>query len=348
MATAEAGATAQPEAESQFGFRNIIGNSPALREALTLAERVASARRTTVLLIGETGTGKELFARGIHYAGVSADEPFVAINCAAIPENLLESELFGHEKGAFSGAHARKQGLLELAGAGTLFLDEIHHLPRQLQPKLLRALESRQVRRLGGLAEQPIECRIIAASGPLLEQIVATGEFREDLYYRLNVFSIGLPPLRERLEDVEAIARHYLQEQTREYQQPKRFADDAIASLLVHRWPGNIRELKNVVERAAILSAESVVVRAEHLMIQRRTTQQAVVEHGVGEIRIPRTGKLLEEIEREAVALTLRITNGNQAAAARLLGISRPTLAKKMSAPAGGVAASISPKEAVS
>jgi two-component system nitrogen regulation response regulator GlnG len=253
---------------------------------------------------------------------------------AAIPRDLIESELFGHERGAFTGAQTRKQGLLELAGNGTLFLDEVHHLPRQLQPKLLRALESRLVRRLGGLDEFSIECRIIAASSPLLEQVVGSGEFREDLYYRLNVFSITLPPLRERLDDVERLARHFLAEETREYQQPKRFADDAVAALLVHRWPGNVRELKNVIERAAILSAESPVVRAEHLMIQRRTTRKVeAVDMGIGEIRIPREGKLLEEIEREAVALTLKLTNGNQAAAARMLGISRPTLAKKMPRP---------------
>jgi transcriptional regulator with PAS, ATPase and Fis domain len=295
-----------------------------------MASRVASTRRTTILLIGETGTGKELFARGIHYAGISADEPFVAINCAAIPEALLESELFGHERGAFTGAHSRKQGLLELAGSGTLFLDEVHHLPRPLQPKLLRALESRRVRRLGGLEEFSIECRIIAAGSPLLEQVVAGGEFREDLYYRLNVFSITLPPLRERPEDIEVTARHFLAEETRENQQPKRLTEDAIQALLVHRWPGNVRELKNVVERAAILSGDSQMVRAEHLMIQRRTARAVAPDDSVGEIKMPRSGKLLEDIEKEAVTLTLKITNGNQAAAARLLGISRPTLAKKM------------------
>jgi two-component system NtrC family response regulator len=334
LALAEVGFRDPSNPGRAFGFQNVVGDSPSLNEAVRLAERVAGTRRTTVLLIGETGTGKELFARGIHYAGGTANEPFVAINCAAIPENLLESELFGHERGAFTGAQNRKQGLLELAGNGTLFLDEVHHLPRQLQPKLLRALESRLVRRLGGLDEFSIDCRIIAASSPLLEQVVATGEFREDLYYRLNVFSITLPPLRERLDDVEKIARHFLAEETREYQQPKRFSDDAIAALLVHRWPGNVRELKNVVERAAILSAESPVVRAEHLMIQRRTVRKVEPEaSSIGDIRIPREGKLLEDIEREAVAITLKITNGNQAAAARLLGISRPTLAKKMPRP---------------
>jgi transcriptional regulator with PAS, ATPase and Fis domain len=190
------------------------------------------------------------------------------------------------------------------------------------------------VRPLGGLVEIPIDCRIIAAASPLLEQVVASGEFREDLYYRLNVFSLTLPPLRERPGDIEIIARHFLAHESRDHKRPKHFSDDAIAALLVHRWPGNVRELKNVVERAAILCADSPVVRAEHLMIQRRTPHRAVsdepIVESVGEIRIPRAGKLLEDIEREAVALTLQATGGNQAAAARLLGISRPTLAKKM------------------
>jgi transcriptional regulator with PAS, ATPase and Fis domain len=334
---AEAGVEDAELSDHVIGFENVVGESEALREAVRLATRVAAARRTTVLLIGETGTGKELFARGIHYASCSASEPFVAINCAAIPDSLLESELFGHEKGAFTGAHARKQGLLELAGSGALFLDEVHHLPPMLQPKLLRALESRQVRPLGGLVEIPIDCRIIAAASPLLEQVVASGEFREDLYYRLNVFSLTLPPLRERPGDIEIIARHFLAHETRDRQRPKTFSDDAIAALLVHRWPGNVRELKNVVERAAILCGESPVVRAEHLMIQRRTARVAASSDAkadsIGEIQIPPGGKLLEDIEREAVALTLQLTGGNQAAAARLLGISRPTLAKKIVRP---------------
>jgi transcriptional regulator with PAS, ATPase and Fis domain len=298
-----------------------------LRRAIELATRVAATRRTTVMLIGETGTGKELFARGVHYAGATASDPFVAINCAAIPESLLESELFGHERGSFTGAVETKQGLLELAGNGTLFLDEVHHLPTLLQPKLLRALESRLVRRVGGLTEIPIECRIIAAASPLLEQVVANGEFREDLYYRLNVFAITLPPLRERMEDVPIIARHFLSVEQRDHEQVKYFADDALVALQVHRWPGNVRELKNIVERAAILSGDSAEVRAEHLMIQRRTTRTP--EERVGEILIPPEGKTMDDVQREAVVITLRLTQGNRAAAARLLGISRPTLAKR-------------------
>jgi transcriptional regulator with PAS, ATPase and Fis domain len=322
-----------PVGEPDFGFRNIIGRSPAIREAVDLARRVSAARRTTVLLSGETGTGKELFARGIHYSSAAAHEPFVAINCAAIPEALLESELFGHEKGSFTGAVARKQGLLELAGSGTIFLDEVHHLPHPLQPKLLRALESRSVRRLGGFEEIRIECRVIAAASHLLEQVVASGEFREDLFYRLNVFSISIPPLRQRIEDIEPIATHFLDGETREYQGRRRFAPEAIDAMRLHRWPGNVRELKNVVERAAILAGDSAVIRPEHLMMQRRTTGRPAASSadGADMIRIPKGGMSLAEIEREAVRITLEMTGGNQAAAARVLQISRPTLAKKMS-----------------
>jgi two-component system response regulator AtoC len=331
VANADAGTAPMLGTSPDFGFKNIIGRSRPILDAVDLARRVAAARRTTVLLIGETGTGKELFARGIHYSSAAAHEPFVAINCAAIPESLLESELFGHEKGAFTGAHARKHGLLELAGSGTIFLDEIHQMPQPLQPKLLRALESRAVRRVGGLEEIAVECRIIAAASTMLEQVVATGEFREDLFYRLNVFSINIPPLRERTEDIQLIAGHFLAAETLEYQAPRRFSEEAVEAMAAHRWPGNVRELKNVVERAAILAGDATIVRPEHLMIQRRSAARTTPSpEGGGEIRIPKQGVSLAEIEREAVRITLQMTGGNQAAAARILRISRPTLAKKM------------------
>jgi len=317
-----------PSMSSDFGFQNIIGNSPAITEALQLARRVAGAPRTTVLLLGETGSGKELFARGIHYAGPSSEQPFVAVNCAAIPETLLESELFGHERGAFTDAQKRKSGLFELAGTGTLFLDEIHHMPVGLQPKLLRVLESRRVRLLGGTDEVEIRCRLIAAANPLLEHAVATGAFREDLFYRLNVFTITLPPLRERKQDIALIARQCLAESVSDHGRVKVLSPASLEALATHRWPGNVRELRNVIERAAILSGDERTIQPEHLLIQRRTA--ATSSDSVGEIRIPRTGKTLAAVEREAIEIALRLTNGNRSAAARMLGISRPRLARKM------------------
>jgi transcriptional regulator with PAS, ATPase and Fis domain len=311
-----------------FGFQNIVGRSPAITEALAMARRVADSPRTTVLLLGETGTGKELFARGIHYAGPNSEQPFVAVNCAAIPETLLESELFGHERGAFTDAGKRKAGLFELAGTGSLFLDEIHHMPIALQPKLLRVLESRRVRLLGGTEEVEIRCRVIAAANPFLEQAVTTGAFREDLFYRLNVFTIALPSLRERQEDIDLIARQCLAETVSDHGRVKVLSPDAMESLHSHRWPGNVRELRNVIERAAILSGDERTVRPEHLLIQRRSAD-AAVDSG-GEIRFPSAGKTLAAVEREVIQIALRITGGNRSAAARMLGISRPRLARKM------------------
>jgi transcriptional regulator with PAS, ATPase and Fis domain len=319
--------TSRSSLSSDFGFQNIVGRSEAITEALALAHRVADSPKTTVLLLGETGSGKELFARGIHYAGPNSEQPFVAVNCAAIPETLLESELFGHERGAFTDARKRKSGLFELAGTGTLFLDEIHHLPISLQPKLLRVLESRRVRLLGGTDEVEIRCRLVAAANPLLEQAVSSGAFREDLFYRLNVFTITLPPLRERQDDIVLIARQCLAESVKEHGYVKVLSPSSLDALRAHRWPGNVRELRNVIERAAILSGDERTVRPEHLLILRRTSAGA---DSVGEIRIPRTGKTLAAVEREAIQIALRLTGGNRSAAARMLGISRPRLARKI------------------
>ena len=322
----------RPGGSLQFGLESIIGDSDSIRDALERARKVASSRLTTVLIVGETGTGKELFARGIHYEGASRGEPFVAVNCAAIPETLLESELFGHERGAFTDARAQKRGLMELAGTGTLFLDEIGELPPRLQPKLLRALEERRVRRLGGLQEIEIGCRIITAANNSLHDAVARLEFREDLYYRLNVFRIVLPPLRTRAGDIELLARHFLAEIARQQDlEPKTLEAPAVAALRAHNWPGNIRELKNVIEHAAILS-EGQSIGAEHLMIQQRHTMPAThsTQGSAREIHIPPEGRSLASVEREAVLAVLQITNGNRSAAARILGISRPTLTRKL------------------
>ncbi|HYW06634.1 MAG TPA: sigma-54 dependent transcriptional regulator [Longimicrobium sp.] len=317
---------------NRFPFQAVLGNSPEIQETVRVAQKVALAR-TTVLLVGPTGTGKELFARGIHYSGPTSGEPFVPVNCAAIPPGLLESELFGHERGSFTDARTTKEGLFEVAREGTLFLDEVTELPIALQPKLLRALEERMIRRLGGTREIPIRCRVVAASNRNLEDALARGDFREDLFYRLNVVRLVLPPLRERLDDIPIIAEHYLRNlpgaQTGD---PKRLSAAALAAMRVHGWPGNIRELKNVIERAAVLS-DGPEIGPEHLMIQRRIAQPAThpaAEEIGAAIRIPPGGRPMEEIEREAIRLTLEITRGNRKAAAEILGIHRHTLVRKL------------------
>ncbi len=297
-----------------------------------MAARIGSSRAATVLVCGETGTGKELFARGIHSASQQAHEPFVAINCAAIPETLLESELFGHERGAFTDARSMKRGLFEVAGRGTIFLDEIGELPLKLQPKLLRVLEQRVFRRVGGSAELPIAARVIAGTNVSLGEAVDAGEFREDLFYRLSVVRLDLPPLREREGDIDLLARHFLLQLARESDgDPSTLTADAIAALCSHSWPGNVRELKNVIERAVIVAGGKVIQR-QHLLFQRRKSVRPGTVESDGEvtIRIPPGGKSLDEIEREAIQATLGMASGNLSATARILGISRPTLMRKL------------------
>ena len=315
-----------------LAFRSIIGRSEAIQEAIAIAYRVARSPIRMVLLDGETGTGKELFARGIHAASARQSEPFAAINCAAIPASLLESELFGHERGAFTGATSRKQGLLEVARAGTVLLDEVAELSLTLQAKLLRVLEDRTARRVGGVEEISIRCRVIAATNESLEQSVARGSFREDLFYRLNAFRITLPPLRNRAADVELLARHFLSELSTEHgHQPKTLRSDAIAVLRMHEWRGNVRELKNVIERAAVVSDDSEIA-AEHIVLQRRTpmTGPQSAAEATDAIAIPRSGMTMDDIEREAIRITLLHAEGNQSQAARMLGISRATLLRKL------------------
>jgi two-component system NtrC family response regulator len=335
-------------------FQNVVGSSASIRQAVHLGCRVASHPGTTVLIEAETGTGKELFARGIHYSSRSASEPFVAINCSAIPEHLLESELFGHEKGAFTGADGQKRGLLEFAGKGTVFLDEIGELPSSLQPKLLRALEERRLRRIGGLKEIEIQCRVIAATNRDLSVVVSEGYFRADLYYRLSGFRLQLPPLRERHGDIELLARFFADHIIREHGlPPKRFAPATLELLKQYRWPGNVRELKNAVEGALIV-CDGDVILPEHVPLNRRmritdpaaaaapaapaAPAPAFAEAAAGTatsgpaavIEIPATGLSLEQVERQLLESTLRLANFNQSAAARMLGVSRPTITRMM------------------
>jgi DNA-binding NtrC family response regulator len=310
---------------SKYRFDEILGDSPALRAALDRAARVIPHPGVTVLLTGETGTGKELIARAIHYNGPRREAPFVDINCAAIPGPLLESELFGHEKGSFTGAVASKPGLFETANGGTLFLDEIGHLPLDLQGKLLRALEERSVRRVGGTRAVPIDVRVIAATHLDLVSRAATGEFREDLYYRLDVVSIELPPLRTRREDIIPLAQHFLAKIAAQYGMPvPRLGDDAATTLRLRDWPGNVRELRNAVERALILVQGDTLGAAD--FPEPRTPTPAR-----GEIAFPAT---MREITRGACHAMLERCAGNKSEAARRLGISRSRLMRLLGAAA--------------
>lgn len=313
-------------------FQNVVGSSPSIRRAIHLGCRVANHPNTTVLIHGETGTGKELFARGVHYSSPNASEPFVAINCSAIPEHLLESELFGHEKGAFTGADSQKRGLLEFAGQGTVFLDEIGDLPATLQPKLLRVLEERKVRRVGGLKEIDIQCRIVAATNRDLATNVVEGHFRADLYYRLGVFSIELPPLRQRHGDIDGLARYFLDSLCRvQGVKPKKFSAEAMDALRNYGWPGNVRELKNAVEGALIV-CDGEMIRPEHVIVRRRASVPTPMLEGapIAIIRIPETGLSLDEAEKQLIEATLRLTKGNLSRTARMLGVSRPTILRKL------------------
>ena len=300
------------------GFAAILGSSPALMATIEQAKRVARHKDVTVMIGGETGTGKELLARALHYDSPRAAEPFVEINCAAIPGNLLESELFGHEKGAFTGAVTARAGLFELAHGGTLFLDEIAALPLELQPKLLRALESRTIRRVGGPEMRSIDVRVVAATHVQLRDAVARGEFREDLYFRLNVVELTLPPLRERGEDIELLVETFVQRIAASYGLPLPPISPEVRALLrARRWPGNVRELRNAVERALVLSPPGVL-RAEEFPADAGTRGT-----GTGPLPFPAS---LEQIPRAAAVAMLSHTGGNKSAAARRLGISRPRL----------------------
>jgi two-component system response regulator HydG len=313
----EAGRFADAERRAT-GFEAIIGSSAALRQSLDQAARVAPLRDLTVLIGGETGTGKELLARALHYGSPRAGDPFVEVNCAAIPSNLLESELFGHERGAFTGAIAAKPGLFEIAHGGTLFLDEIGTLPLELQPKLLRALETRSIRRVGGQQSRQVDVRVVAASHVDLGLAVRQGEFREDLYYRLNVVTLVLPPLREREGDVELLARTFVERIATSYGLPvPELSQETRTALRAHRWPGNVRELRNVLERAVVLSPPGA------LRLGPLEDARGRADSSAGVLPFPAT---LAEVVRTAAQAMLDLTGGNKSEAARRLGISRPRL----------------------
>jgi two-component system response regulator PilR (NtrC family) len=303
------------------GFRvgDVVGRSPAIQRVMALVQRVASAP-SSVLLTGESGTGKELVARALHHSGDRASDPFVAVNCAALPEPLLESELFGHEKGAFTGADSRKEGLFRAAAGGTLFLDEVGELPLTLQVKLLRALQERRVRPVGGREEVPITCRVIAATNRDVELDVTEGRFREDLYYRLNVINLRLPPLRERPEDIPLLAEHFLAKHAALQSKRLAFSPGALRWIVAQPYRGNVRELENVIERAVTLA---IGERVE--LVDLDPSAASTPPPPLPSIDLSQAGvdldAYLADVERRALLDALEQTGGVRKRAARLLGM---------------------------
>ena len=298
-----------------LGVDAIVGGSPAMQSVKSLITRVASSPASTVLLTGETGTGKDLAAKAIHYGSARASRPFVNITCSALPEQLLESELFGHERGAFTDARQQKRGLFETADGGTVFLDEIGEMTPGLQAKLLRFLEEKTFKRVGGLADIRVDVRVVAATNRDLEREVKTGKFREDLFYRLQVMPIALPSLRERKGDPIVLANYFIDQFNREFRKRIRGLSPAATSLLEqYQWPGNVRELRNAIERAMLLS-ERDYLEPEDFTLTRTVNPT--------EFRLPAEGVNLEEVERQLLVQALERAGGNQTQAAQLLGINR-------------------------
>jgi two-component system, NtrC family, response regulator len=305
-------AAAQAE-EAGVRFEELLGNTPAIRHIFAVIQRVAKSD-ATVLIEGESGTGKELIARAIHAKGARRDGPFVPINCGAIPETLLESELFGHERGAFTGAHVQRKGKFEMADGGTLFLDEIGELPLLLQVKILRFLQDRTVERIGGRQPIAVDAQVIAATNRDLQAQLERGQFREDLYYRISVVRVQVPPLRERGEDVVLLANTFLERAARAHRRRLRFSPDALQALMAYGWPGNVRELENKVSRAVIM-ARGRVIEPEDLDLT-----------STGPARPASLREARDQVERQTLVEVLTKHRGNVSRAARELKVSRPTL----------------------
>jgi DNA-binding NtrC family response regulator len=312
----------------RYSFDNIIGRGPKMQEILAAVSRVAPAR-TTVLLCGESGVGKDLIARAIHHNSPRANRAFVKINCTALPETLMESELFGYEKGAFTGAAATKPGKFEQADGGTVFLDEIGDVPATIQVKLLRVLQEREFERLGSNKTRQIDVRVIAATNVDLRRAIEEGNFREDLYYRLNVFPITIPPLRERREDIPFLAEAFLERfAVQQGVPPPRLSDQAQHKLCTHDWPGNVRELENVMERSLVLANGNTLEASDIRFDAPRQGTQAPTANGVGFLP---EGVTLDEHEHQLIREALLRASGNKSQAARLLGLTRNALRYRLS-----------------
>ncbi len=313
--------------QDNYNFGNMVAKSKTMQSVFMLAEK-AARHDTTVLITGESGTGKELVARAIHFIGDRLETPMVTVDCGGIPENLLESELFGYIKGAFTGADRNKKGLFEEADGGTIFLDEIGELPLALQVKILRVLQENEIRPLGDSKTKRIDARVIAATSRILENDVKKGDFREDLFYRLNVLHIKLPPLRERSEDIPLLCQHFIDKfNIRLEKDIKGIAPAAMSLLLKHQWPGNVRELENVIERAAVLS-EEIILQPDNFPIEPVIPSESETPDGIIEGYSLKTAQ--KNLENHLITKALKATAGNRTKAARLLEISHPSLLSKI------------------
>ncbi len=316
------------EKKSRFGFDKIIAESPEMKKILSIVEKISESDSSTILIYGESGTGKELIAHSIHYKSNRGNMPFVVVNCAGFPEHFLENELCGHEKGAFTDAKEVKKGLFEVADGGTLFLDEIGDMNQAMQAKLLRLIEQKTFRRMGGIKDIQVDIRIISATNKDLRRLKDDGKFREDLFYRINVISIYIPPLRERREDILPLAKYFMQRYNEEFHKNfKGLSKEAEELLLRYDWPGNVRELRNVMERAMILG-EGDTILVDHLPVEILGEAPKPAELEL--IKIPPKGISLEKLEETLVRQALRLTRGNQTKAAKLLDISRDALRYRM------------------
>ena len=337
--------TLRGEVRRAVGYDSVVSVSPKMTELMNFVKKVAASEATTILIQGESGTGKDLIAKAIHYESSRHEKPFVAINCSAIPETLMEAELFGHEKGAFTDAKQMKKGLFEVADGGTLFLDEIGELSPLLQAKLLRVLEDQVIRRVGGIRDMQVDVRVIAASNRDLEKAVREGQFRQDLYYRLAIIAIFIPPLRDRKEDILPLVDFFIDRYNRRFRKQIRgITDDTRYIILSHNWPGNVRELKNTIERGMILEEEqflrpvylpfSVGDSGGRTLFERTSPADGgrTLPNGrtLPRLYIPEGGTSLEEVEHSMIELAMSRANHNQTNAAKLLDISRDALRYKL------------------
>src|SRR5262244_53518 len=312
------------EVRGRYNFSNIVGRSKPMQQLFEVIRRIAARRDASALITGSTGTGKELVARAIHYNSERRDAPFVPINCSAIPETLLESELFGHQKGAFTGAHETRRGLIEEAQGGTLFLDEINTLSQNLQVKLLRVLQERVVRKVGGRENIPIDIRLVSASNQNLEDAVRNGEFRQDLYYRLNVVPIFIPDLKDRREDIPLLVHHFLEKFAQQHgEECRRFSNEAMRILMTHVWPGNVRELENAIEHALTMGSGDILMPEDLPGSVTRPERDLVEEAALDDAS-------LADVERRYILRVLEKTGGHQIRTAEVLGIDRRTLYRRL------------------